>query len=207
MKTAIEKELQALAQKAFESHSWNFFPTFPNILIRVFDFEEATTGRIIKPQTAQAPNHRAIVVRVWAPKQVTNKFGVERTIESEFTEGDLVTVPYYTGVPTGVEDLDDAGYRVTKENIERKADGNYIRIGADQSLQHIFYKCGLFNKREAVKDIITTVYHNVEYLPDEGHEDNSEGDIRITIDEILSKYDIVPKKVSFVESTVHQKEE
>ena len=198
MKTEIEKQLQQLAQQAFESHNFNFQPLFPNILIRIFDFEDATSGLIIKPDVAQAPNHRAIVIRTWQPKEYIGRDGVKRDIHSEFEPGDIITVPFWSGVPTGVENLDDAGYRVTQENARRTSDGNYIRLGATQETQHIFYKCGMFDKRAAVKSVIETIYNNIEYLPLNGADDNPEKDIAITIEKILADYDIVPKRLSLV---------
>lgn len=204
MKTEIEKKLNELAQEAFKSHSFNFFPLFPNILVRVFDFEEATTGLIIKPQTAQAPNHRAIVIRTWHKKLLYpdpyNKAHAY-VLESELQEGDIVTIPFYAGVPTGVEDIDDAGYRVIPENkLRDSVTGKVLSEGARQDLMHIFFKQEMYNKRAVVRALIELVHHNVEFLPIDGQEDNAEDDIRITTDKILADYAIVPKKFSRAQS-------
>ena len=195
MKTAIEKELSALAQAAFISHSWHFKPLFPNILIRIFDFEETkSSSGLYIPQTAQAPNYRAIVVRVWEPKHYKDRYGNDRIIESEFQPGDLVTVPYYTGVPTGVENLDDANYRITKENVFRDNNGNYIRLGADQEKHlHIFYKCGMYSKHAGFADILQQILS----AACSGTELSALDADKISA-KILDEYDIVPKQLSSV---------
>lgn len=188
MKSELEIQLNNLAQKAFLEHSFNFTPLFPNVLIRVFDFEDTKQGLIWKPSSSQAPNHRAIVVRTWLPKQVG-----DYTVTSELEEGDIVTVPYYCGVPTGVESLDDAGYRIVPENTYRdKKTGRVIALGATQETPHIFLKQGMFDKRAAAYSLIETATDTIDY--DAG----IDTDINKTIDRILADYDIVPKRKSLV---------
>ena len=188
----LEKQLNELAKKAFEAYSWNMTPLFPNILVRVFDYEEQkyiNAGLIIKPETAQAPNHKAIVVRVWQPKEVNGNI-----VSSELDEGDIVTIPFWSGIPTGQDKLNDAGYRIIPENKARDIKtGNVVSLGSTQESAHIFFKQKLFDKRAAAKEIL---------LMGDSWSDLGMNDYGIekNIDEVLSRFDIVPKVLSVAQN-------
>ena len=196
MLSELEKQLNDLTQKAFAEYNWDFEPFFPNVLVRVFDYQESTYGSnslIIKPQTAQAPNFFAIVVRVGKPKHKDSD--MQET--SELQPGDIIRIPYYAGIPTFNQALDEAGYRIVPE--AKFADfkkGRIISSGATQETPHIFYKCGLFNQREAVRQLIDDICIQ---LDDGFVEEDSPLQNKI-VNKILADYDIVPKRKSLVES-------
>lgn len=189
----LERQLNYLAQKAFESYNWNFWPLFPNILIRVFDFEDTSVAsRIIKPQTAQAPSHRAMVIRTWKPRLFNNL-----TIKSELEAGMIVTVPYYAGVPTNVESIDDAGYRIVPENkLRNYKTGKVYSEGSTQETPHIFFYQNLCAKDKCVESIIQLVSGAIDcsYI-----EEGSDLEKKL-VSRILSDYDVVPKRISLVQS-------
>lgn len=185
---ALERQLNIIAKQAFEAHNWDCQPLFPNILVRVFDFEEARSGLLILPDNAQKPNHRAIVIRTWEPIKSYYK-GDTHVVKSELQPGDIVVIPYWAGVPTGVNSVDEAGYRIVPENKQRDYNtGRIISYGATQETPHIFFKQSGFHMSQAVERLL-------DELGARPFDKNS-GKI---VNQILDSYIVIPKRLSSVE--------
>jgi hypothetical protein len=155
--SAAESQLAKHALEVFEKYELNFFPKFPNVLVRVLDTLAAdrVAGRIILSQSTAKPYVDAIVLRSWSEKEFDGK-----VFKSELEPGNLVKMPYWGGIPVDPYATDNSAYRVIPENL--LADYNRKTImarGASQEFPHVFCKCHLYDPLQVIEELIDKITH------------------------------------------------
>jgi co-chaperonin GroES (HSP10) len=166
-------DLHVQVEEMYRSHDRIVMPLYPWVLVRPLDRAGVTdSGLVVMPERQNKPNLESVVLAVWKPFWENVEKENTRTGEvlkvrvwnaSDLAPGDHIVHPHHVGLPDSY--LNEKNYRYIKE---------------EEVVCKINYKPKEWIKDEVVTKILS-------------HMDSWDGDMEGAVNELMEKFDIVPK--------------